>query len=388
MAPKSLYQTELEAITKSRLLFIEDTDVVLKEIGMRIASCLQVARVNIWLFSETKKQLVCIANYDAINKSFNKGEIIHEKDIPNYYSHLLTDEILAIENVRTNPITEDLKDNYCKQYDIYSLMDVPIHIEGKLAGVMCYEQVGKFKKWTDEEQFFALSINQLVSLVLETRKRRLAQINLQRALEDKDRLLAEMHHRIKNNLSTLVSLLRIQVRDSKSDSFNRLAQDFESRIFSIAKIHEQLYTTRNYLDISLKRYIEELVQEYKISNSSITFELDIDECAISTAHIVPLGLVLNEIITNSVKYAFANKAKMNNNIKITLKSKQKDIYFEIADNGNGFDLNQVIETDSLGISLIKDLVDQLDGEVEIQSSNSGTRYSIQFKSIDIKSDTE
>src|SRR5690606_827312 len=179
--------------------------------------------------------------------------------IPYYYSHLLTDEILVINNIHTNPVTNELKDNYCKEHNIFSMMDVPIFIEGELAGVMCYEQVGKLKKWTEEEQFFALAINQLVSLVLETRKRKEAQVNLQKALRDKERLLAEMHHRIKNNLSMLVSLLRLQVRESKNKAFIQLANDFENRIFAIAKIHEQLYSTRNYIDISLKLYLEQLI---------------------------------------------------------------------------------------------------------------------------------
>lgn len=379
MSPKSLYQVELEAITKSRLLFIEDTDVVLKEIGSRIATCLGIKRINVWLFSETRKQLVCIANYDAEAKSFDKGEVINEVDIPNYFAHLLTDEILAINNIETDPITQDLKDNYCKEHNIYSMMDVPIHVEGNLAGVMCYEQVGEFKEWTDEEQFFALAINQLVSLVIETRKRRHAQIHLEKALEDKERLLAEMHHRIKNNLSTLVSLLRIQVRDSQSEAFSRLASDFESRIFSIAKIHEQLYTTRNYLDISLKIYIEELVTEFRVTNSNIDFKLDLTECTIPTEHIVPVGLILNEVITNSIKYAFSDNSQKNI-IHIKLDCSDDEIEFTITDNGDGFDFNEVKSKGSLGLSLIEDLVEQLDGDLELTSEKgNGTLYKIVFE---------
>lgn len=379
MSPKSLYQVELETITKSRLLFVEDTDMVLKEIGSRIAACIGIRRVNIWLFSETRKQLVCIANYDAETQSFDKGEVINESDIPNYFAHLLTDEILVINNIQTDPITQDLKDNYCRNYNIYSMMDVPIHVEGKLAGVLCYEQVGEFKEWTDEEQFFALAINQLVSLVLETRKRRHAQIHLEKALEDKERLLAEMHHRIKNNLSTLVSLLRIQVRESKNEAFSLLANDFESRIFSIAKIHEQLYTTRNYLDISLKIYIEELVAEYRLTNQNIKFNLELTECTIPTEHIVPVGLVLNEIITNAIKYAFTNTVNKENIILIKLKCNNDEIQFTISDNGAGFDFEEAKAKDSLGLSLIEDLVNQLDGELTVESKLTvGTTYRIVF----------
>lgn len=377
MAPKSLYQIELETIAKSRLLFVEDTDMVLREIGSRIAACLGVERVNVWLFSETRKQLVCIANYDVRDKTFSKGEIIYEAEIPHYYSHLLTDEILVIHDVRTDKITSDLKDNYCADHEIFSMMDVPIYIEGKLSGVMCYEKVGTYKKWSEEEQFFVLAINQLVSLVLETRKRREAQVSLQKALEDKERLLLEMHHRIKNNLSTLVSLLRVQVRDTKNQKFVQLANDFENRIFSIAKIHEQLYTSRNYLDISLKTYIEELVNEFQVANRDIEFALNLMDCRIATDQIVPLGLICNEIITNSIKYAFEQGFEGKKRITIDLNCSESQVAFRIADNGIGFDYEWAKGKDSLGVNLIEDLVDQIDGELELDT-HKGASYSIRF----------
>lgn len=385
MSPKSLYQTELETIAKSRILFSEDTDGVLRDIGQRLANCLGIQRVNIWLFNETRKQLICIANYDNTSSKFSKGESIYEADIPYYYSHLLTDEILVINNIHTNPVTNELKDNYCKEHNIFSMMDVPIFIEGELAGVMCYEQVGKLKKWTEEEQFFVLAINQLVSLVLETRKRKEAQVNLQKALQDKERLLAEMHHRIKNNLSMLVSLLRLQVRESKNKAFIQLANDFENRIFAIAKIHEQLYSTRNYIDISLKLYLEQLIHEYSTSYPEITFNVHLADCHISTHQIVPLGLMCNEVITNSIKhafpkYTFSGKPEIN----ISLQCSEEHITFILSDNGNGFDVTKEKEKETLGLSLVDDLVQQINGTLLVETAtNKGTVYTVTFDNPDI-----
>jgi two-component sensor histidine kinase len=331
------------------------------------------------LFSETKKELVCIGNYDASTQSFSKGEILSESDMPHYYPHLRSDEILVIDDVHTNPITTDLRETYCKSHQIFSMMDVPIRIEGKLAGVMCYEQVGKRKKWTEEEQFFALAINQIVSLVLETHKRREAQKKLQKALEDKERLMAEMHHRIKNNLSTLVSLLRLQTRENSDTKFSSLSKDLENRLFSIAKIHEQLYSSRNYLEVSMKRYLDKLVDEFRVTNPEIHFVTEMEDCAVPTEFIVPLGLICNEIITNSIKYAF-NEIKREPEIRIVFLCAANENMLKITDNGSGFDFSRASSGDSFGLSLVSDLSGQLGTIPVFQSNESGTEFTLRFSS--------
>jgi two-component sensor histidine kinase len=377
MAPKSLYQVELEAITRSGLLSQDNMELVLLDIGKRITGALKIARINIWLFNESRSELVCIANYDAQSDSFTKGEYLLESDIPAYYAHLVSDEILVIDDVHTNLITADLKDNYCEAHDIYSMMDVPIRIEGQLAGVMCYEQVGKYKEWSEEEQFFALAINQIVSLVIETHKRRESQRKLQKALEDKERLMAEMHHRIKNNLSTLISLLRIQSREVEDDKFSILSKDIENRLFSISKIHEQLYSSRNYLEVSMKRYLEQLVSEFRTAHPEIEFQLELQECAVSTDNIVPLGLICNEVIINAIKYAFEGVDR-EPLVEVVFRCEGNENLLEIADNGKGFNFDEVTIGKSFGLSLISDLSGQLGSTPVFQSNSNGTRFILRF----------
>jgi two-component sensor histidine kinase len=379
MLSKSLYQVELEAITKSRLLFVEDTDSVLTDIGSRIANCMEVERVNVWLFNKKKKNLTCIANYNSITNTFDKGEVIDGETIPIYYNALISDDVVIVNDVYSNPVTVELRETYCSAHNVFSIMDVPIYIEGDIVGVICFEKVGQHKVWSDEEQFFSIAIGQLVSLVIETRQRKEAQAQLQRALEEKEQLLAEMNHRIKNNLNMLVSLLRLQIRESKNSSFNQLAEDIENRIFSIAKIHEQLYSSKNYLDISLSVYLDQLITEFRNSSPEIEFELELEECSASNDQIVPIGLICNEIITNAAKYAFEGRTDVTNFV-ISVKLKQLDgfIAIEISDNGVGFDYELTTQTDSFGLSLIRDLVNQLDGKLIIESTRNGTHYFIEI----------
>lgn len=377
MAPKSIYQLHLEDITKTGVLSRENLDDVLLEIGKRITNCLDIGRVNIWLFDDTKESIKCIGNYNAQDKTFSKGKILIGKDMPIYYRHLLTDEILVINDVYSDSRALDLLEVYCKPLNIYSMMDVPIHIAGKLAGVICYEQIGENRVWTDEEQYFALTINQIVSLAIETRKRRFTQLKLEKSLQEKEVLLAEMHHRIKNNLSTLISLLRMQSNESNNKEYKLLAADFENRIFSIAKIHEQLYTSNNYENISLKIYLEQLVSEFNTSNAHVKFDLDLEDYWIKTEHIVPIGLICNEIIINAMKHAFIDKSKKPE-ITIELKKLPDGNHLlAIEDNGCGFDKEQAKKTSpTFGLSLVIDLVEQINGKVNVTTSNEGTSYQL------------
>ena len=358
---------------------MEDVDRMLAEIGSRITNCMKVERVNVWLFNKKEKNLTCIANFNSILNTFDKGEVIDGESIPIYYNALISEEVVIVNDVYTSPITVELRETYCKVHNVFSLMDVPIYIEGVIVGVVCFEKVGQHKIWSEEEQFFSIAIGQLVSLVIETRQRKEAQTQLQRALEEKEQLLAEMNHRIKNNLNMLVSLLRLQIRESKNSSFNQLAEDIENRIFSIAKIHEQLYSSKNYLDISLSVYLNQLIVEFRSSFPEIQFDLELEDCSVTNDQIVPIGLICNEIITNAAKYAFEGKIDVTNFvISVKLNQLDKGIGIEISDNGVGFDYELATKSDSFGLSLIRDLVNQLDGSLLIESTPEGTCYTIEL----------
>jgi GAF domain-containing protein len=107
-------------------------------------------------------------------------------------------KIISIDNVSTDERIAELRDAYCAEHAIKSMMDVPIRIGGKLAGVVCYEDTQKTRRWTLDEEYFAIAVNQIIAMVLEAQKRKVVQKKLERALVEKERLMHEMHHRIKN----------------------------------------------------------------------------------------------------------------------------------------------------------------------------------------------
>jgi two-component sensor histidine kinase len=196
---------------------------------------------------------------------------------------------------------------------------------------------------------------------------------ISKALSDKDILIKEIHHRVKNNLQLISSLLTLQGRGIDDKKAKSAIQDGKNRVRSMALIHQDLYMKDKLKDINLKSYLEKLTTDlfltYKIDHSSIELKLDIDDIDLDVDTIVPLGLIINELITNSLKYAFPDNNK--GILKVSLKEKYETLELEIVDNGVGFEAENV-RNDSFGTTLISALTRQLRGKLTTDSSN-GTK---------------
>lgn len=368
------FHKHFEELSKLPVQSNDTLDDVLFRLGEKLAFCLKIERVNIWIFKQNPNRIDCIANYEARGSSFTKGESLLETQIPSYFKHLQCDKTIKIKNVYESEICIELKDTYCVDKHIFSIMDIPVRIEGKLAGVICFEDCKSERIWTDDEENFALAVSQIVSLSIENYKRRHYEEKLKKALEEKDTLLVEMHHRLKNNLTMLVSLIRIQSRAIKDSQSIEVLENLENQILSISKLHEQLYVTGNYLHVNLKNYLQDLISSLNKSyNKTLTFDVNLEECTIKSDISVSLGLIVNEIITNAFKHGIKVNHKVN--ISISLLKKGDKFHLEIADDGDGFDLNEDIKN-SFGLSLIHDLSEQIGAEIKLKSDEDGTSYEI------------
>jgi two-component sensor histidine kinase/tetratricopeptide (TPR) repeat protein len=203
--------------------------------------------------------------------------------------------------------------------------------------------------------------------------------SLQHLLTEKEWLLKEVHHRIKNNLQMVISLLNSQSAYLENDAALSALEVSRHRIHAMSLIHQRLYTTDNISVIDMPAYIRELINYMQDSfgtSRQIRFEVDIMPLKLDIAHSVPLGLILNEAITNALKYAFPGERQ--GIIKISLNHQALNRYLlTIADDGIGMppDVDQKIG--SLGMSLMKGLSEDLDGSLDILSEN-GTTISISF----------
>ncbi|KFF05703.1 sensor histidine kinase [Flavobacterium reichenbachii] len=218
---------------------------------------------------------------------------------------------------------------------------------------------------------------------LEIKEREINQknINLRHLLDEKEWLLKEVHHRVKNNLQTVISLLSSQAAYLNNDMALSAIKNSQHRIHSMSLIHQKLYKSDNIATINMPIYITDLVEYLKESFSigqRIRFEIKVDELELDVAQAIPLGLILNEAITNSIKYAFPDNGV--GVVGVVLEKTETDRYLlVISDNGIGIDTNlKDHKTDSFGMSLIKGLSEDLEGEFVIEN-NKGTVLKLEFK---------
>lgn len=204
---------------------------------------------------------------------------------------------------------------------------------------------------------------------------------LARSLQEKEVLLAEIHHRVKNNLQIMSSLFQMQTRFHQNPEVLPLLQDSQSRIRSMALIHEQLYQTPDFASVNLATYIKTLTDYLRHLygvNPMIRITYHLRDIHVSMDNAIPCGLILNELISNALKHAFP--AQREGEVKIDLMMMpSQDICLTIQDNGCGWTVPPLHERPkSLGLHIVKSLIHQLRGTLDI-SNQGGTQVKIIFK---------
>lgn len=192
------------------------------------------------------------------------------------------------------------------------------------------------------------------------------------ALKEKEVLLAEIQHRVKNNLAIITGLLSLQSEKAPCDVSKQLMIESRNRVMSISMVHDRLYRKSDLSKIDLKLYIselsKELIKSFSKNSLPIHIQEDIEAIEFELTKAVPIGLIVNEAITNSLKHAFTD-ASISPTIYIKLKLVFDKIHLCISDNGKGFqDLENKLDT-SLGLSLIESLADQIDATVSFRNEN-------------------
>jgi len=198
---------------------------------------------------------------------------------------------------------------------------------------------------------------------------------------EKEILLSEIHHRVKNNMQIIISLMSLQSQQIDDKVSQEKFNDSISRIKSMALVQENLYNNNDFDNIELSSYINKLIVEVNYAhrlNENVKFNINTENIQLNIEQAIPCGLMLNEILTNSFKFAFPENWKADPVINITAMQKDGIIEICISDNGIGIRGKRLIENKTLGMSLINLLITQLKGEIDF-NFNEGTSYKIRFK---------
>ncbi len=239
----------------------------------------------------------------------------------------------------------------------------------------------RWQRWTDQPLFDERGeIVELQSVGRDTTEEHLALEALEASLREKEALLKEVHHRVKNNLQIVSSLLKLQAAQL-TDPVARIAlQESRQRISSMAMIHEKLYRSANLARIDFGAYTREmmaqLARSYGAAGQGIQFQVDIAQVHLNVEQAIPCGLIINELVTNALKHAFPTG--QGGTIRVAMQADAECCVLTVTDDGVGLppnlDINQV---DSLGLQLVRTLTEQLNGSLEI-ASQDGAAFTVRF----------
>jgi PAS domain S-box-containing protein len=226
--------------------------------------------------------------------------------------------------------------------------------------------------------------NYVVSILEDVTRQKEFEKNLKKALHEKELLLAEVHHRVNNNLALINGLLELELNSIENEICHNHFKKSQNRIKSIGIVHQKLYQANDFSKLPLHEYTKEILssvqKNWDIGNTEIAFRSDIEHVTLNVNQAIPCGLVLNELVTNACKHAFPN-GKKDPEIYVNIHEEGNQIVITVSDNGIGLPSTiRLDESDTIGFTILNVLCKQLNANVEI-SNNPGTTFIIRFDKV-------
>ena len=241
------------------------------------------------------------------------------------------------------------------------------------------------KRMVYENRYSRVNASEVIVIARDVTDKVEFETQLIESVKEKEILLKEVHHRVKNNLQVISSILNLQSSYVEDEKTLEIINESQNRIRSMSYIHESLYQTKDFSSIDFHDYITTLVQNlvhsYQLYTGKTNLKLDIDKVELILDQAIPCGLILNELVSNSLKYAYPDGK--GGDIDIEIKEVEGKIKIRVEDFGVGLPEGfKIEESDSLGLGLVDTLVDQIDGELILKTEN-GTKYLIIFGKQDL-----
>jgi len=250
------------------------------------------------------------------------------------------------------------------------VLEVDIFRANNKPGVaeMCAEQID----WHDDAVYLVT--------IRDITERKHAEERIAKSLQEKELLLKEIHHRVKNNMQIISGLINLQFINIEDTRLRSLFTVTQNRIRSVSLVHEQLYQSHDIGSLDMADFMysltSNLYQSLQVDHDTVKFIVNVESILVNIDTAIPCALIINELLTNAIKYAFPNGRK--GNIMISIKAAQSDIALEIADDGIGFphDL-EIKKLSSLGLQLVDDFTKKLKGKLELNNTG-GASFKIIF----------
>lgn len=365
----------IDMLSKSNFLAEGDLDNFSKTLLLSCTNVLNVQRANIWFIDNKNISLNNFLSYD-ITKGFYKEDALQIKSFPSYFKQIENNQIIVSIDPEKEDYNKELLNNYINPNEIKSLLEAPLRIHGEFIGIICIEETNEKRNWSNEEQHFVQSISHILNLTIINKENNKNKKSLETLLEEKSVLMRELNHRVKNNLSVILALIKNESSKANDPYHQAIFDKILQQVYAVSAIHQSINFSENYNLINFKIILADLVSNLKKSYENILevkFNIDIEDVEIEVKNATPISLIVNEIITNSYKYAF--KKDRENLMQISLKTDENNKHIiTIKDNGPGFDFTK---TNGQGIELNEALAEQVECKI-IYTIDHGTEVKIVF----------
>ncbi len=318
-----------------------------------------------------KQTLIC----EGYNYNFNDND---EIILPIEDNVLWKELILKKEYIIKNEITTSYIKKVCLSDNryIYRLIGIPVF---NMNDPVLLAVVGNKKTEYNKRDVEQLQL--LLKGMYQNIQKRDAEERIKKSLQEKNILLKEIHHRVKNNLQIISSLLNLQSRSIDNEKYLNIFKESQNRIRTMALVHEKLYQSDDLGHINLPNYLYNvamnLFHSYRSNSREINLKTDIEDISMDIELAIPCGLIVNELISNSIKYAFPEDRHGKINLEVKL---MNDEFYEMVIKDDGIGIPDSIsfeKTPSLGLQLVRALVNQINGEMSL-FKNNGTKFVIKF----------
>ncbi|AFY73500.1 PAS domain S-box [Synechococcus sp. PCC 7502] len=369
-------QTEVTLIINQSNSVKEALDLILKK-AKDFLQCdrIQIFQLDVNCNGYVLKEEVCCPELSMLNTVF-KDSCFAPKDIATEY---LNGQVTYINDVENDPNIAPCHAEILRQYQVRANLVAPIILGDSLWGLLLVHQCTEPRYWQPLEISFIQQIGMQISTAVQKENLYLQICN---ELDQKKILLQEIHHRVKNNLQVMSSILFLQFRNAPLATQLSIEQ-YQSRLESMALIHDQLYRSDDLSLIDFSSYIHNLtanlLQCYYPHPDLIELNIEVNNVFLSLDQSIPLGLIINELVSNSLKYAFPNQyGRINIQLTKTIPLNKMPISLTllVSDNGVGIRQDSALDTSqNLGLQLVQSLTEQLEGDISFDYKNG---FSVQI----------
>jgi len=341
------------------------TEMKLNKNTARYNSIFNNASVIIWSIDREKKITASNNSFEIAMSSWFSRVVSINSDFEDYFSSYGNEKAIEIFNVNFDKALKNKK-------RLFEIKFLDRNSNERILEIYMSPII-----YADNE------IDEMSCIAVDVTETKTASNELNESLKEKETLLQEVHHRVKNNLQIISSILNLQASYLKDEKSLKILTESQNRIKSMSFIHESLYINNNFRYIDFKDYIKSLtsnlIQSYSLRPDKVKFISQVSDVQLSLDQAIPCGLILNELISNSLKYAFPGDIR--GEIALNISEKGNNVRLELSDNGIGIPKDFDVEkSESLGLQLVFILVEQLDGNIEI-GSDKGSNFLINFDKI-------